>query len=312
MRTKVKWSEYYQNGGGIDMSIPKEVRSKIYDKKGERRIDDDAIKTLTEYVVSLPQTKDFHVDNDGNYTKERLELHKQIMRNFKKELVCIDNKEPIAILMGGSPASGKSTFLRKYAPYLLKEEILRVDADEIRAKLPEYKGYNASQTQAETKDIVNTLLSNRTIGIPCKYDIIYDGTMNSTKSYIPLIKLLKSLGYKVFIVYIDKVPEEVVKKRALERYQKSGRFVPMEVIDDFFGKGKTALNELKNDVDGYMVVDGSKGEYEIIERGGIKLPKTRKYSYLGRPISQIQEFEKLEKGGITESGKPDYLKFLIG
>jgi predicted ABC-type ATPase len=312
MRTKVKWSEYYQNGGGIDMSIPKEVRSKIYDKKGERRIDDDAIKTLTEYVVSLPQTKDFHVDNDGNYTKERLELHKQIMRNFKKELVCIDNKEPIAILMGGSPASGKSTFLRKYAPYLLKEEILRVDADEIRAKLPEYKGYNASQTQAETKDIVNTLLSNRTIGIPCKYDIIYDGTMNSTKSYIPLIKLLKSLGYKVFIVYIDKVPEEVVKKRALERYKKSGRFVPMEVIDDFFGKGKTALNELKNDVDGYMVVDGSKGEYEIIERGGIKLPKTRKYSYLGRPISQIQEFEKMEKGGITESGTPNYLKFLLG
>ena len=311
MRTKVKWSEYYENGGGIDMSIPKEVRSKIYDKKGERRIDDEAIKTLTEYVVSLPQTKDFHVDSDGNYTKERLELHKQIMRSFKKELVCIDNKEPIAILMGGSPASGKSTFLRKYAPYLLKEEILKVDADEIRAKLPEYKGYNASQTQAETKDIVNTLLSNRTIGIPCKYDIIYDGTMNSTKSYIPLIKLLKSLGYKVFIVYIDKVSEEVVKKRALERYQKSGRFVPMEVIDDFFGKGKTALNELKNDVDGYMVVDGSKGEYEIIERGGIKLPKTRKYSYLGRPISQIEEFEKLEKGGTLKSA-PDYLKFLIG
>jgi predicted ABC-type ATPase len=177
--------------------------------------------------------------------------------------------------------------------------------------LPEYKGYNASQTQAETKDIVNTLLSNRTIGIPCKYDIIYDGTMNSTKSYTPLINLLKSLGYKVFIVYIDKVPEEVVKKIALERYQRSGRFVPMEVIDDFFGKGKTALNELKNDVDGYMVVDGSKGEYEIIERGGIKLPKTRKYSYLGRPISQIEEFEKLEKGGLLKS-TPDYLKFLIG
>jgi hypothetical protein len=60
-----------------------------------------------------------------------------------------------------------------------------------------------------------------------------------------------------------------------------------------------------------MVVDGSKGEYEIIERGGIKLPKTRKYSYLGRPISQIEEFEKLEKGGTLKSA-PDYLKFLIG
>jgi predicted ABC-type ATPase len=233
------------------------------------------------------------------------------MDEFKKDLICIDNSEPIAILMGGSPASGKSTFLRKYAPYLLKEEILRVDADEVRAKLPEYKGYNATQTHLETKDIVNTLLSDRTIGIPCKYDIIYDGTMNSVKSYIPLIELLKGLGYKIFIVYIDKVPEEVVKKRALERYKKSGRFVPMEVIDDFFGKGKEALNQLKKDVDGYMVVDGSSGEYNVIEKGGIKLPKTRKYSYLGRPINQIEEFEKMEKGGIVKS-TPDYLKFLIG
>jgi hypothetical protein len=69
--------------------------------------------------------------------------------------------------------------------------------------------------QLETKDIVNTLLSDRTIGIPCKYDIIYDGTMNSTKSYLPLIELLKKLGYKIFIVYIDKVEEEVIKKAKL-------------------------------------------------------------------------------------------------
>lgn len=312
MKTKINWSEYYENGAKVDSTMPKSIKDKIYDEDGVRKIDDKSIKVLTSYINNLPQTKDFHVNESGDYTEDRKRLHKKIIDSFKKDLMCIDSKDPIAILMGGSPASGKSTFLRKYAPYLLKEEILRVDADEIRAKLPEYKGYNASQTQAETKDIVNTLLSDRTIGIPCKYDIIYDGTMNSTKSYTPLIELLKSLGYKIFIVYIDKVPKEVVEKRALERYQKSGRFVPMEVIDDFFGKGKTALNQLKDDVDGYMVIDGSSGDYDVIEKGGIKLPKTRKYSYLGRPISQIEEFEKMEKGGIIKSSTPDYLKFLIG
>ena len=311
MKKDINWSEYYSNGGGVDVTIPKEIRYKIYDRKGNRLIDEEAITTLTEYVNSLPQTKDLHTNKKGEYTPKRKSLHREIMNDFKKDLVCIDNAEPIAILMGGSPASGKSTFLRKYAPYLLKEEILRVDADEIRAKLPEYKGYNATQTHLETKDIVNTLLSDRTIGIPCKYDIIYDGTMNSTKSYLPLVELLKSLGYKIFIVYIDKVPEEVIKKRALERYQKSGRFVPMEVIDDFFGKGKTALNELKEKTDGYMIVDGSDGDYKIIEKGGMKLPKTRKYSYLGRPLSQIEEFERMEKGGEFKT-IPNYLKFLIG
>lgn len=290
--------ETLSEGGKID-EMPTSIKKKIYTADGERKITPVAISILTNYVNSLPQTKELNTDSNGNYTKERQELHQQIIDGFKDELICIQKDEPIAILMGGSPASGKSTFLRKYAPYLLKEEILKVDADEIRSMLPEYKGYNASQTHLETKDIVNTLLSDKTIGIPCKYDVIYDGTMNSTKSYLPLISLLKSLGYKIFIVYIDKVPEEVVKKRALERYKKSGRFVPMEIIDDFFSKGKTALEELKSKADGYMIIDGSSGDYNILEKKGIRLPKKRLYSKLGEPLSKL---EKLVTGGHLAKG----------
>jgi predicted ABC-type ATPase len=296
----IDYSDYYADGGKVDNSIPLKIRKEIYDKDGERRIDERAIEVLTDYAENLTQTKDLNTsEKTGDYYPERQKLHREIMESFKEDLICIENNEPIAILMGGSPASGKSTFLRKYAPYLLKEEILKVDADEIRAKLPEYKGWNATQTHQETKDIVNTLLSDRTIGVPCKYDIIYDGTMNSTKSYYPLIALLKKLGYKIFIVYIDKVDEEVIKKRALERYKKSGRFVPMAVIDDFFTRGKSALNELKSKADGYMVVDGSSGDYNVIERGGMRLPKRRSYSKLGVPISELEKESKMEKGGDT-------------
>jgi predicted ABC-type ATPase len=296
----IDYSDYYAEGGKIDNSIPLKIRKEIYDQDGERRIDERAIEVLTDYAENLPQTKDLNTDpKTGQYYPERQKLHLKIMDSFKKDLICIQNDEPIAILMGGSPASGKSTFLRKYAPYLLKEEILKVDADEIRAKLPEYKGWNATSTHLETKDIVNTLLSDRTIGIPCKYDVIYDGTMNSVKSYIPLMALLKKLGYKIFIVYIDKVDEAVVKKRALERYKKSGRFVPMAVIDDFFTRGKSALNELKDKADGYMIVDGSGGDYSVIERGGMRLPKRRAYSKLGVPIAELAKQSKMEEGGAT-------------
>jgi len=297
---KIDYSDYYENGGKVDVTIPLKIRKEIYDKDGERRIDERAIEVLTDYAENLPQTKDLNTSRKtGQYYPERQKLHKKIMESFKEDLICIQNDEPIAILMGGSPASGKSTFLRKYAPYLLKEEILKVDADEIRAKLPEYKGWNATSTHQETKDIVDMLLSDRTIGIPCKYDIIYDGTMNSTKSYYPLIALLKKLGYKIFIVYIDKVEQEVVKKRALERYKKSGRFVPMAVIDDFFTRGKSALNELKDKADGYMIVDGAGGDYKVIERGGMKLPKRRAYSKLGVPIAELEKERKMEYGGDT-------------
>lgn len=304
---KIDWSEYYQNGGALEIKMPDNIKEQVYDKDGTRRIDEKAIEVLTNYAENLPQIKEFYIDpKTRDYFPERKKIHKAIIDEFKKNLVCVEKKEPIAILMGGSPASGKSTFLKKYAPYLLEDEILRVDADEIRAKLPEYQGWNATQTHQETKDIVKTLLSDRVIGIPCKYDIIYDGTMNNAKSYEDLMKLLKNLGYKVFIVYMDRVPEKVVKKRALERYQKSGRFVPMAVIDDFFGKGKKAFDELKKEVDGYMVIDGSNGEYNVIERGGKPLPKHREYSKLGTPINQLKIFDK---GGKTQGDNCFFCSF---
>jgi predicted ABC-type ATPase len=238
-----------------------------------------------------------HYDDKSGYSKERKKLHAEIINGFKKDVVCITKGSPIAILMGGSPASGKSSFLKKYSPFLLSDEILKIDADEIRAKLPEYKGYNASQTHLETKDIVNTLIGDKNIGIPCDFDLIYDGTMNSVKSYIPLIDLLKKRGYKVFIVYMDNVPKEVIEKRVLERYQKAGRFVPLEVVDDFFEKGKTAFDNLKKDVDGYMIVDGSSQDYKIIEKGGMSLPKNRAYSKLGEKITKDQLPKEYAKGG---------------
>jgi predicted ABC-type ATPase len=297
-----KLEGYYASGGDlVDGSC------KAVDANGEALTDRESLEMMTKCLENLPQTKTMHFDPVKNdYDPERKKLHRKIIYEFKKDLICVDNSNPIAILMGGSPASGKSTFLKKYAPYLLKTEILKIDADEIRAKLPEYEGYNATQTHLETKDIVNTLLSDRNIGIPCLFDVIYDGTMNSTKSYLPLINLLKSLGYKVFIVYIDNVPKDVVINRSIERYKKSGRFVPLEVIDDFFNKGTEALEKLKSQVDGYMVVDGSDNQYRVIERGGMRLPKNRNYSKIGEPI-EIKEEEvvrELKRGGEINPDNP--------
>ena len=84
------------------------------------------------------------------------------------------------------------------------------------------------------------------------------------------------------------------------------------VIDDFFTRGKSALNELKEKADGYMIVDGSGGDYNVIERGGMKLPKRRAYSKLGVPIAELEKTSKIESGGMTESGTPDYLRMFLG
>jgi predicted ABC-type ATPase len=290
-RMDVSETTKFDDGGEVLDMPPK-------DENGERKIDQKSIEQLTEYINKLPQTKSKYYNEEINrYSTERRKLHAKIINKYKEDVVCITKGSPIAILMGGSPASGKSSFLKRYSPFLLKSEILKIDADEIRAKLPEYKGYNATQTHMETKDIVNTLISDKNIGIPCDFDLIYDGTMNSVKSYIPLIDMLQKRGYKIFIVYMDNVPKEVITKRILERYQKTGRFVPLEVVDDFFEKGRSAFDALKNQVDGYMVIDGSNQDYNIIQQGGIRLPRTRQYSKIGQKIDKKQFPKEYKKGG---------------
>jgi len=274
------------------------TEKQAFNPDGTRKTDPETLRKLENYVLNLPQTKSLHTDVNGEYTQERKKVHQAIIKKVKEGTSCVEQQQPIAILTGGSPASGKTTFLKTYAPYLLNDEIFHIDADEIRAMLPEYEGWNATATHLETKDIVNRLLTGDEIAKPCKHDLIYDGTMNNTKNYLPLIGMLKSLGYKIFIIYMDNVPYPVVKERMIQRYANSGRFVPIDVIDDFFGKGKEALYQLRDKVDGYMIVDASSKSYEIIEEGGMRLPKERNYSELQtqeKTTSEIVEQNEAEE-----------------
>ena len=271
------------------------------DDKGVRLIDDSALAYLTECIEREGQTKDLYFNEDTKtYEIERQAFHDKIIKDIFTGVKCVSQGKPIAVFTGGSPASGKSHFIKEVADYLTNESIFHLDADEIRAKLPEYKGWNASATHKETQDIVNSILNNIGEG-KCRYDFIYDGTMNKAEKYYPLIKKVNELGYDTYIIFMD-IPYGVARSRALARYQKSGRYVPIEVIDDFFaprpnsgGKtmGQYALDELKPLVNGYIVVDGITGD--IIENGGEDFPHERLYD--SKPLLDIEApiIEKIDE-----------------
>lgn len=179
----------------------------------------------------------------------------------------------------------------------MNDFVFKLDADEIRAKLPEYKGWNASNTQEETSDIVNEIL-DRLGSEKCRYDFIYDGTMNKSKKYFPLIKKVKELGYKVYIIFME-VPYSVAKDRVLKRYKEKGRYVPFEVIDDFFTKegdrtkGQVTLDQLKPEVDGYIVADGQTGD--VISDGGEGFPNRRSKKVYTTPVLEQEVIEQTPK-----------------
>ena len=269
--------------------------------------DEEALKHLELCLAKEQQTKIYNWSEESGYTPQRIELHDKIINDLFSEVKCIKSDvKPIAIFTGGSPASGKSFFLTKNAEYLLSKNIFHLDADEIRSKLPEYKGWNANSTHLETQDIVNNLL-DRIGSEKCRYNFIYDGTMNKAKKYFTLIKKAKDLGYKTYIIFME-IPYAEAKKRVIERYKRTGRFVPMEVIDDFFtkigdkSKGQAALDELKPYVDGYIVVDGLTGN--IIDTGGEGLPKDIKPKvYTNNLLEVSKEEDKLDVEKMIKSLK---------
>lgn len=255
----------------------------------ERLIDDDSIKEIERCVANQTETKVLNIDQaTGFYTPSRREVHARIVNDLFVNVKCLSKGKPLAIFTGGAPAAGKSTYLKKI-PWLMdaaghvNPDIFHIDADEIRTKLPEYTGWNASATHRETQDIVKEILDKLGEG-NCKYDFIYDGTMNRPDKYFELINRAKKMGYETYIIFMD-VPYNVSKKRALERYKKRGRYVPMEIIDDFFTllpapvnktKGQYTLDQLKPEVDGYTVVNGVTGKVE--DSKGVNLPRNRYYS----------------------------------
>jgi len=265
-------------------ALPKYTTCPPLEQDGKPAITADGLKALEGCLKHENQTKDVYYNEETHtYTPEREKLHQEIVDKLFDGVKCVTKKKPVAIFTGGAPASGKSTFLKKHAPYLLSHDIFHLDADEIRAMLPEYKGWNANSTHLETQDIVNGLLDK--LGSEgCRYDFVYDGTMNKAKKYFDLIRRVKDMGYETYIIFME-VPYAEAKKRAIGRYEHTGRYVPMDVIDDFFTeingktKGQAALDELKPLVDGYIVADGITGN--VINKGGAALPKTRNGVYGG-------------------------------
>lgn len=255
--------------------------------KGERRIDPEAITLLEECISKLPSTKSLNTDENDIYKPERKDLHEKIIFDLYKNVACLERERPVCILTAGPPGSGKSTFLKRFAPYMTSDQIVKVDADYIRSMLPEYKGWNSNSTHLEAKDIVGQAI--KYISTPCRHDVLYDGTMNTPAKYFPLINQLKRYGYKIYIIFLE-VPEKVSRERALKRYQNSGRYVPDEVISSFFSHAPDHFLEIKSMVDGWIRVDGLKSRADdiqdaIIEEYGEQIPTDRGY-FTGKVIKK--------------------------
>jgi hypothetical protein len=92
----------------------------------------------------------------------------------------------------------------------------------------------------------------------------------------------------------------VSRKRVLERYQHTGRYVPLSVIDEFYAHTDDHFKKIKQMVDGWIEVNGVTAT--IDKREGEPIPQDREY--FTQDVSSLPtEPEKIDKIAKTASKK---------
>lgn len=190
------------------------------------------IDTLPGYPAD---TTHQHYGSNFKPKAYRQKLHDKILgKHFDKvkepTAEELKNHKPVAVMLMGGPASGKSTIGSAYPD----DQFVHLDADALKGHLPEYRvatkwrAKNAAKMTHEESIHLMQQLREKTI--KARKNLVMDGSGRHLSSYLNMIKKLKDAGYHVKVVMADIDPETAMK-RAKQRGQVSGRWVPQHVFD---------------------------------------------------------------------------------
>ena len=218
----------------------------------------------------MKTTREKYVIN-GEYTIERKLLHNEIIESFLKGQLQ-QEQEPEAILLGGGSAAGKSSIgeLVSKGYKLQKQNMIWIDPDKIKEKIPEYQGSMESEdiesmkqaaflVHDESSDITMKLLK---ICMKRKLNFMYDGTMKNEVKYKKLIQQLRQAGFSIKAIIVD-VPIKVALERSNMRFKVTGRLVPEHIIEESHMKVATTFSKIKDLIDCYTLYDNTGKEPEV-------------------------------------------------
>lgn len=252
----------------------------------ERRLAEMIAKAEIDSAEDLKygDSKTQNLDAQGVYNDTRRALHRKLL----KEVVAgkpTGLEQPVAVLMGGMTAAGKTTTVEKG---LDKSDKVYINSDDFKEKLPEYNGHNAAFVHEESGDLADAAFF---MAIERRQNLILDSTMKSLggSTYeqakgdgglAAKIEKLKQAGYRVEIRFVD-VDVETAVERSMRRFagqelrKGGGRYVPANVIrsnrDPKFGtKPRKTFEQVKDQVDAYIIYDGrgNRAKKRVLGRKG--------------------------------------------
>ncbi|HET6417258.1 MAG TPA: zeta toxin family protein [Polyangiales bacterium] len=187
--------------------------------------------TAGAFNPKAPETIGQYRAPNGVWAPERQKLHDEIVREHLAGLP--SQKNPTFHMMGGGPASGKSTVIKTGDVNLPPGNVL-IDSDAIKAKLPEYRAMQAAKAPgaAAFAHEESSYLSKRILAEAGdrRINAVLDGTGNgSTAGIFKKAGGMRERGYRVVADYVT-VDTETALARNLARAAKTGRMVPASYV----------------------------------------------------------------------------------
>lgn len=210
---------------------------------------------------------------DGKLTPERAALHKKIVKQVLAGVEKAPEGEKTFIMMGGGPASGKSTMVKSGAVDMPdNKHAVYVDSDFIKSCLPDYQkmvkagdtkaaAYCHEESSALAKRIMKVALDNG-------YNVVLDGTGDGGEASLSKkLAQAKAAGAKTRGVYATVDTQEAIN-RSNKRAEKTGRLVPEEHIREIHSNVSKTLPKCAAQFDEVVLYDTSTKTPKLLATGG--------------------------------------------
>ncbi len=202
------------------------------------------------------------------FTEERAALHDKIVDDVLKGYIPSD--DPTYTMLGGGPASGKTTALGKIAG-ASDPLVATVDPDAIKGMLPEYRAMVAAKDEKAAAFVheESSYLAKRVqqAAFERRVPVLLDGTGDgSNEGLLAKIEAAKASGYRVRGFYATITVDEAIQRSTL-RAERTGRKVPEEKIRFTHAKVSAVFPTAAANMDEIELYDTTERTPRLIARG---------------------------------------------
>lgn len=181
------------------------------------------------------------------HAKEFVRKHKKaIVAEYTDTAVHPHQKHPLSIIMAGSPGAGKTEFSIRLLEIVKKnrnENLVRIDGDELRSRLPGYTGANSYLFQGPISTLVHSI---HNAVLDKGQSFLLDGTCANYVQAKQNIERSLKRNREIILFYIYQRPE-VAWKFTVAREQVEGRNIQKETFIRKFFAARQTVKQLVQD-----------------------------------------------------------------